>query len=117
MVGADENCVGRGGEHAGEGEQNADGGCCGNWLGAAGGGAFGLRIVVGGYAYADADGDEHEGGVAGDGGPVEGVVDYCGHGREEDPAELVYCYCAEGQGEIGEHDVEAHRQGKLVPCQ
>lgn len=42
------------------------------------------------------------------GGVVEDVVYDCCHGREEDAAELVDGYGAEGQGEVGEDNVETH---------
>jgi hypothetical protein len=54
---------------------------------------LGLGVVVGGDSHTQADGDQNQGGIAGNGGPVENVVyDGC-HGGQEDPAELVDCYC------------------------
>ncbi len=116
VVGADEDGVDRGGADAAEGEDDADGAGGGD----GGGGGFaggrdgaGLDVVVGGETDADADGDEGEAGVLGDGGPVEDEVDDGGHGGEEDAAELVDGDGGEGEGEVGEHDVETHGKGEL----
>lgn len=68
-----------------------------------------LRVVVGCNSHADADRDKYQGGVAGNGGFVQHIVDDCRHGREEHAAQLIDCHCTEGQGEVGQYDVQAHR--------
>ena len=65
-------------------------------------GSFGLRVIVGGDAYADADRNENKSSITWDGGAVEDVIDNCCHGREEHAAELIDGDCGEGEGEIGE---------------
>ena len=95
VISPDEHGVSGRSTDTSEGEENADAGCGGDLLASPGGGRFGLSVVVGGYSYADADGDEDQRCVAGDCRPVESIVDYGGHGCQEHPAELVDCDCAE----------------------